>query len=157
MRSPGLGKSKTSRRLYLHTGQTNDLTAQQAAWSGRGMARPVCISTSMAPRRSGRAFGAMKRLCAYNSLVALAFVLLWALLVVVEVKVRLFWFLSYIFFGSLPMVFVSFFLASWRALRPTSEHPVGIAGLLSVVMTPIFVIVGVMLVTNFKFMIGGHL
>ncbi len=99
----------------------------------------------------------MKRLCAYNSLVALAFVLLWALLVVVEVKIRLFWFLSYIFFGSLPLVFLSFFFASWRALRPTSEYPAGIAGLLSVVMAPIFIIVGVVLVTNFKFMIGGHL
>jgi hypothetical protein len=31
--------------------------AQPAAWSGRGMARPVCISTAWAPRRSGRAFG----------------------------------------------------------------------------------------------------
>jgi len=29
--------------------------AQQAAWSGRGMARPVCISMSSPPRHSGRA------------------------------------------------------------------------------------------------------
>ena len=30
---------------------------EQTAWSGRGMARPVCIPTSSAPRHSGRAFG----------------------------------------------------------------------------------------------------
>ena len=99
----------------------------------------------------------MKRFCAYNGLVALAFVLLWILLVVLEVKIRLFGFLSYIFFGSLPLVFVSFFFASWRALKPKSEHPAGIAGLSSLVITPVFIFVGVVLVTNFKFMIGGHL
>ena len=102
-------------------------------------------------------FGGMKRLCKYNGIVAFAFVLLWALLVVVEVKIRLFWFLSYIFFGSLPLVFVSFFLASWRALRPTTEYPAGSAGLLSLVLTPVFIFLGVTLVTNFKLMIGGHL
>jgi len=99
----------------------------------------------------------MKRLCAYNGLVALAFALLWVLLVGVEVKIRLFWFLSYIFFGSLPLVFLSFFVASWRALEAKSDHPAWIAGLLSVVITPVFIFVGVVLVTNFKFMIGGHL
>src|SRR5262249_36160093 len=35
--------------------------AQQAVWSGRGMARLVCISASLAPRRSGRTFGTVKR------------------------------------------------------------------------------------------------
>src|SRR3989442_8219700 len=99
----------------------------------------------------------MKRLCTYNGLVAVAFVLLWVLLVVVEVKIRLFWFLGYIIFGSLPFVFVSFFIASWRALRPTSEYPAGKAGLLSLVLTPVFIFLAVTLVTNFKLMIGGHL
>jgi hypothetical protein len=99
----------------------------------------------------------MKRLFAYNSLVALAFVLLWALLVVVEVKIRLFWFLSYIFFGSLPLVLVSFFFASCLALEPKSKHPAGMAALLSIVLAPIFVFLGVALVTNFKLVIGGHL
>src|SRR2546425_7220857 len=90
----------------------------------------------------------MKRLCTYNGLVAVAFVLLWVLLVVVEVKIRFFWFLGYIFFGSLPFVFVSFFIASWRALRPTSEYPAGKAGLLSLVLTPVFIFVGVTLVRS---------
>ena len=99
----------------------------------------------------------MKRLVTYNSLVAIAFVLLWVVLVLVEVKIRLYWFLGYIFFGSLPLVFVGFFFAGWRALRPTSDDPVGIAGLLSLVLTPVFILVGVTLVTNFKLVIGGHL
>jgi len=99
----------------------------------------------------------MKRLCAYNGVVALAFALLWVLLVLVEVKVRLYWFLSYIFFASLPLVFVGFFFASWRAVRSTSAYPAGLAGLLSLVLTPVFIFAGVVLVTNFKLMIGGHL
>ena len=99
----------------------------------------------------------MKRFCVYNSLVAVAFLLLWVLLVLVEVKIQLYWFLSYIFFGSLPLVFVSFFFASWRGLRNSSAQAAGIALVSSVVMSPIFIVVGVLLVTNFKFMIGGHI
>ena len=98
----------------------------------------------------------VKRLCKYDGMVAIAFLLLWVLLVVIEVKVRLYWFLSYIFFGSLPLVFLSFLFASWRALRPSSKNPVRTAVLLSLVLTPVFVFAGVTLVTNFKFMIGGH-
>src|SRR6266487_2417813 len=99
----------------------------------------------------------MKRFCTYNGLVALGFLLLWVLLVVVEVKIHLYWFLSYIFFGSLPLVFASFFFASWRAFRHGSESPTGLAALSSVVMSPIFIVVGIVAVTNFKFLIGGHI
>ena len=99
----------------------------------------------------------MKRFCAYNGLVAVAFLLLWVLLVVVEVKIRLYWFLSYIFFGSLPLVFVGFFFASWRAFRDRSEYPAVFAVLSSIVMSPVFIVVGVVAVTNFKFLIGGHI
>jgi hypothetical protein len=99
----------------------------------------------------------MKHFCAYNSFVAVAFLLVWVLLVVVEVKIRLYWFPSYFFFGSLPLVFIGFFFASWRALRDRSEHPAGFAALSSLVMSPVFIVVGVVAVTNFKFMIGGHL
>ena len=99
----------------------------------------------------------MKRFCAYNGLVAVVFLLLWVLLVVVEVKVRLYWFLGPLFFVSLPSVFVCFFFASWRAVRDRSEHPAGFAALSSVLMSPVFISAGVILVTNFKFMIGGHI
>src|SRR6266496_6429689 len=99
----------------------------------------------------------MKRFCAYNGLVAVAFLLLWVLLVVVEVRIHLYWFLSYLFFGSLPLVFVVFFFASLRALRDRSEHPAGFAALISFLMSPVFIVAGVIAVTNFKFIIGGHI
>jgi hypothetical protein len=99
----------------------------------------------------------MKRLIKFNSLVAIAFLVLWILLVVVEVEIRLYSFLSYIFFASLPLVFLAFFFASWRALRDSSKHPAGFAALTSVVMSPVFIFVGVTLVTNFKLLIGGHI
>jgi len=99
----------------------------------------------------------MKRFCAYHSLVAIAFLLLWVLLVIVEVKIHLYWFLGVIFFSSLPLVFVCFFVASWRALRDRAKHPAGLAALASLVMSSVFTIAGVVLVTNFKVMIGGHI
>ena len=37
-------------------------SVQQAAWSGRGMARPVCGSTASAPRHSGRTLGGGARM-----------------------------------------------------------------------------------------------
>ena len=102
-------------------------------------------------------YTAMKRLFKYNSLVAAAFLLLWVLLVVVEVKVRQYSFLSYLFFGSLPLVFSASFFASWRALRNSSKHPAGFAVLTSMVISPVLIFVGVALVTNLKLLIGGHL
>ena len=99
----------------------------------------------------------MKRFCAYNGLVAVVFLLLWSLLVVVEVKVALFSFLKYVFFTSLPLLFGSFFVASWRALRSSSQNAVAIALASSVVISLLFILLGVTLVTNLKLMIGGQL
>jgi hypothetical protein len=99
----------------------------------------------------------MKRLVAYNGLVAMAFWAYWALLVVVEVKVQPYWFLPHLFFGSLPLVFIGVFFGSWRALSPGSKHPAGYASLLSAVVAPAMIFVGVVIVTNFKFLIGGSL
>jgi len=98
----------------------------------------------------------MKRFLAYNGLVAVVFLLLWVLLVIVEVKISLFWFLKYIYIGSLALVFVSFFAASWRALRPSSRHPIPIAAVSSLLMSPLFIFLGGVLATNFRFLIGGH-
>ncbi len=55
-------------------------TAQQAAWSGRGMARPVCIPASSAPRRSGRASGGNDMI---KQLLKSRRAALWALFIVV--------------------------------------------------------------------------
>src|SRR6266540_1694673 len=99
----------------------------------------------------------MKRFCAYNILVVVVFLLLWSLLVVFEVKVGLYAFLKYIFFLSLPLVFFGFFFACHRALRKTSKNATTLALASSLVISPVFIFVGVVLVTNFKLLIGGHL
>ncbi len=117
----------------------------------------VVSATPPARRRLIRSIGLMKRVFTYNGIVAISFVLLWMLLAAVEVRIHLYEFLGPIFFISLPLAFAGFVFASWRALRPTKEDPFVIAFWLSLVVTPVFIIVGVILVTNFKFMIGGHL
>jgi hypothetical protein len=98
----------------------------------------------------------MKRYFAYNGVVALAFLLLWATLVIVEVKMGTVGFLKLIYVGSLPCVFICCFLAGRHALTP-SRHPVGFAILSALIISPLLIFLGGALVTNFKFMIGGHL
>ena len=100
---------------------------------------------------------AMKRFCTYNGLVALGFLLLWVLLALVEVKIHVYGFLSYIFFGSLPLVFAGFFFASWRAFHERSGSRAVLGALSSAVLSPIFILSCVVAVTGFKFLIGGHL
>ena len=98
----------------------------------------------------------LKRFFAYNASVAVAFLLLWVVLVIVEVKINLFWFLKYIYMGSLLLVFLGLFVASWRALRSSSPHPIAMAAVSSLLISPAFIFLGGVLVTNFKFLIGGH-
>ena len=99
----------------------------------------------------------MRRFAAYNGMVAAAFLLLWVLLVVVEVKISLFWFLKYVYAASLPLVFVGFFLAVRRAMGSSSKDPIAISVVSSLAMSPVLIFVGGVLATNFKFLIGGHL
>ena len=99
----------------------------------------------------------MKRFIAYNALVAAAFLLLWSLIVVVEVRISNYPFLRYIFFGSLPLVFVSFFIAGLRAFRDGPEHAAGAAALCGLLIAVVFIVFGVILVTNFKLAIGGRI
>jgi hypothetical protein len=98
----------------------------------------------------------MKGFCKSNSLVAALFLLLWILLVIVELKIHPYPFLRFIYAGSLPVVFVAFFLASWRALRNTSKHPAAFAILSSVLMSPVLIFFGGMLAAYFKRKLGGH-
>src|SRR5437773_2340395 len=98
----------------------------------------------------------MKRFATFSGLVAAGFLLLWALIVVIEVKVQPFWFLKYMFFASLPLVFVSFFVVAWKTFR-SAPNAWGIAVGSSIVLSPILIFLGVVLITNFKFLIGGHL
>jgi hypothetical protein len=97
----------------------------------------------------------MKQYLKYNGLVAIFFLLFWALVALVDAKVGLYSLLGYILLpGSYPCVFVSFYVASWRALRKSSQHPVGFAALSSALMSPILIFLGVTLATNLELVFG---
>jgi hypothetical protein len=97
----------------------------------------------------------MKRLLKYDAMIAAAALLTWTALVVVEVKFKEFWFFKYIFWASLAVLFVAFPAAGLLAFR---DHPKNgaITALVSLVFTPIFIGLGVMLVLCLKIAIGGH-
>lgn len=99
----------------------------------------------------------MKRFVAYNGLVALAFLLLWMLLVFIEVCIGRFRFLTFIYIGSLALVFVSFFLAGRSTLPSWSKHPITLSVVSSLMMSPVLIFLGGILATKFKFLVGGHL
>jgi hypothetical protein len=97
----------------------------------------------------------MKRFFKYNSSVAIAFVLLWALIDIIIVKIRPYSFVVYTAYASLALVFLAFFFVSWRALRDSSKHPVGFAALSSIVMSPVFIGIGIIFIKSFRHLIGG--
>jgi len=96
----------------------------------------------------------MKDFCKFNSLVVALFLVLWILLVVVEVKIHAYPFLRVIYAGSLPLVFVGSYSASWRALRKSSKHPAAFAALSCFLMSPALIFIGGGLATYFKHMIS---
>jgi hypothetical protein len=97
----------------------------------------------------------MRRFLANVGLVAVAFLLLWTLLVVIEVKAHPYSFLKYIFFVSLPAVFICFFVAAWKSFSH-SDACVVIATVSALLISPLLIYFGVVLVTNFKLLIGGR-
>ena len=88
----------------------------------------------------------------YHSMVALVFLCFWALIVVIEVKIKNFLFLKYLFLGSLPLVFAAFWLAGVRSLRSP-----GFAVASSLLISPVFILVGVSAILRLKLLIGGHI
>jgi hypothetical protein len=88
----------------------------------------------------------MKRLCAYNAIVAVAFLVIWTLLAMTVLRLRLLPLAGTLFFGSLPLVLPSSFLVAWRALR---EHPIEARGreaaIATVLMTLVLVPLGLLL------------
>ena len=98
---------------------------------------------------------AMKRLLKYNSLVAVAFLLLWALVDIAIVIIGENWFLTSIGLGSFPLVFLALLFANWRALRHSSKHPVGFAILASITMSPVFIVIGIIFIKKFRLLIGS--
>ena len=53
----------------------DEIRAEQAAWSGRGIARPMCISAPLVPRHSGRAFGKMNPFRCVFALLAIVLII----------------------------------------------------------------------------------
>jgi hypothetical protein len=99
------------------------------------------------------------RIIKYNGLVFGGFLLVWLGIVAVEAKLGRFTFLKYLFFLSIPLALLAFFLATRSAL-PRSDgagRQTLKALLIAVVITPILVFVGVTLAVNFKLLIGGRL
>ena len=97
----------------------------------------------------------MKRLVKYDAVITSVAVLIWATLVVAEVKFRELWFFKWVFWGSLLALFVAFPVAGLLAFREHPKSGVAAAGA-SLLLTPVFIIAGVMLVWWFKIAIGGH-
>ena len=87
----------------------------------------------------------MKRLLLYDGLIALVALLLWVAIVVVEVKVREFWFFRYLFWSSLLLLFIAFPTASFVALRDRPDSRVAVAAASFFLVAPAFII-GVILV-----------
>jgi hypothetical protein len=97
----------------------------------------------------------MKRLLKYDTAIALVAVLIWVALVVVEVKFEELWFFKYVFWCSLLALFTAFPAAALLAFRGQPKSGMAAAGV-SLLLTPVFIIVGIMLVWWFKIAIGGH-
>jgi hypothetical protein len=97
----------------------------------------------------------MKRLLKYDAIITAAALLLWVALVVAEVKFKELWFFKYVFWVSLAVLFVAFPVSALLAFedRPKAR---GVAALISFVSTPVFIALGVLLVSWFKIAIGGH-
>lgn len=86
----------------------------------------------------------MKRLCAFNGLVAAAFLAFCSLLVIIEVKIGLHRILGYAFFASTAIVFLAVYFANRRALLPRFEHPQVIAAGCALLLGPIIILLEAM-------------
>jgi hypothetical protein len=98
------------------------------------------------------------RLLTHNGLVFLLFAVSWCLLALIEVKVKPFSILKYLFILSLPSVFVAFYIATWSALATKDSGTRIVRSVAAtVVLSPFFILVGGIVCINFKFWIGGHI
>jgi uncharacterized membrane protein len=88
-------------------------------------------------------------------LIALAALFLWVAIVLIEVKVREFWFLKYVFSSSLLLLFIAFPVASLVALKEKPRLRSIMAVVSFLCITPAFIVTGVMAVWFFKMAIGG--
>ncbi len=100
--------------------------------------------------------GVMKRVgqfIGWNSLIGAAFCVFWSLIVVLDFRVAFMHasiLLKLAYFGSLPASFIVFTVANCRILGSFGGGV--LAGLL---ITPITYFIGLVLMVNFKFLLGG--
>lgn len=97
----------------------------------------------------------MKRLIKYDAAIALLAILIWLALVVAEVKFRELWFFKYVFWATLLALFAAFPTAGLLAFKGQPKPGAAAVGV-SLLLTPVFILAGVMLVWWLKIAIGGH-
>ena len=97
----------------------------------------------------------MKRFFLYNGITAIAFLAIWALLVLVEVKVKEFWFLKYVFWASLLLVVLSFPLVNIAAFNTRPRVATVMAFVSTFIVVPLFIYGGVMFIWELKIALGG--
>src|ERR1051325_7801937 len=98
----------------------------------------------------------MKRLALYHTFIALAVLLVWIGIVLVEVKGRDPSFGKQVYLSSLVFLFVAFPVASLVALKDRPGRIRGVAATVSFFfIAPAFIVFGVLAVWCFKMAIGG--
>ena len=89
-----------------------------------------------------------------NLLVSVIFMLLWAVFIIIEVKVGNFPVVKYLFFGSWALIIAGYIWANYEA-HPSKGAALNVAQGLSI--AAIFIVLGIIIGTNIKFLIGGHI
>jgi hypothetical protein len=94
-----------------------------------------------------------------NIIVALAFLCLWVLLVIIEVKIEKYTILEYVFMLSNLCIVVSFVWVNKNILK-NNDNKLSVTTLnymIGIIISLVYIYLGVVFVTNFKFLIGGSI
>ena len=97
----------------------------------------------------------MKRLLKYDAIIAGTALVVWVGIVITEAKCGDLWPLRYLFGLSLLLLFLAFPAAGLVAFLDKPKARV-VAAVVSLLLTPAFIGLGVMLVWYFKIAIGGR-
>ena len=97
----------------------------------------------------------MKRLLKYDAIIGGASLVVWVGIVITEAKCGDLWYLRYVFGLSLFFLFLAFPVAGLIAFLDQPKARV-IAAVVSFLLTPAFIGLGVVLVWYFKIAIGGR-
>ena len=94
-----------------------------------------------------------------NIILALTFLCVWTLLVLIEVKIGNYVLLKYIYIITILCIVISFIWANKNILK-NSDNTISITILnygIGLIISLIFIFIGMVIVTNFKLLIGGLL